>query len=113
MTLQLRRLGSIGEVRARPHSVALRRSGQQVRAARVLAVPELPQAVPVCHGVPRSRRSAPQVQAGGSGDPCAQLKFLPGAMGCLKDRTTFAELDRTALAVSDLDAARRVNDAHT
>ena len=34
-------------------------------------------------------------------------------MGCLKDRTTFAELDRTALAVSDLDAARRVNDAHT
>ena len=43
--------------------------------------------------------------------PCAKLKSLPGAGDCLRDGATFAELDRTALAVSDLDAVRRVNDA--
>ena len=45
--------------------------------------------------------------------PYAHLKFLSGAMGCPKDRLASAEQDRTALAVSDLDAVRRVNDAHT
>ena len=43
--------------------------------------------------------------------PYAKLKSLPGAGDCLRDGATFAELDRTALAVSDLDAVRRVNDA--
>ena len=43
--------------------------------------------------------------------PYAKLKSLPGAGACLKDGVTFAELDRTDLAMSDLDAVRRVNDA--
>ena len=43
--------------------------------------------------------------------PYAKLKSLPGAGACLKDGATFAELDRSALAVSDLDAVGRVNDA--
>ena len=43
--------------------------------------------------------------------PYAKLKSLPGAGARLTDGVTFAELDRTALAVSDLDAVRRVNDA--
>ena len=43
--------------------------------------------------------------------PYAKLKSLPGASACLRDGVTFAELDRSAFAVSDLDAVRRVNDA--
>ena len=43
--------------------------------------------------------------------PYAKLKSLPGAGACLKDGATFAELDWSALAVSDLDAVGRVNDA--
>ena len=43
--------------------------------------------------------------------PYAKLKSLPGAGARLKDGATFADLDRSALAVSDLDAVRRVNDA--
>ena len=99
-------------VRARPHSAALRRGGQRVRAARALAVPELPPAVPVRHGVPRrARQAAPQVPAGGRMTPYAKLKSLPGAGARLREGVTFADLDRSALAVSDLDAVGRVNDA--
>ena len=43
--------------------------------------------------------------------PYAKLKSLSDAGACLSDGVTFAEPDRSALAVSDLDAVGRVNDA--
>lgn len=43
--------------------------------------------------------------------PYEKLKSLPGAAACLRDGVSFAELDRIAYAMSDLEAVRRVNDA--
>ena len=43
--------------------------------------------------------------------PCEKLKSLPGAERFLKPGTTFAELDETAYAMSDLEANRRANRA--
>ncbi len=43
--------------------------------------------------------------------PYEKLKSLPGAEQCLKRGVTFAELDKTAYAMSDLTANRRANRA--
>ena len=43
--------------------------------------------------------------------PYEKLKSLPGAGQCLKPGVTFAELDKTAHAMSDLTANRRANRA--
>ena len=53
----------------------------------------------------RRRRTYPQSQVS---TPYDKLKSLPGAEGFLKPDVTFEELDRAALAMSGLDAAKHV-----
>ena len=60
-----------------PHPAALRRHRQRVRAARTVAVPELPPPVPVRHRVPRPRQGAPQVPAAGREDALREAEVPP------------------------------------